>query len=722
MIGRYGIVQLTAALCGLFFSSVCPSASARDKHLVTLDDLLTLKHIGWHIELSPDGKTLAYNIEGEETLWLVNMEQRTSREVGHGKVPRWAPDGKQLAFYSRQSGTLQLWAWNLKSGSSTQLTQLHGGINPDPTARLSGSYDDLLHYSWSPDGKRIVFTSAVSSETTKDAGLTTADTDSDHKPGIATGIQQSEDGPLVLTNTTPPSWTLANLFQDDHPPEGTRTLVRMLSPPLVNQLFTVDISTKTTNQLTSSDDGYFNPDWSPDGTKIAYVSTEGRPMTGYGPDISNVHVFNIATGQNTAITKGPGQKRLPSWSPDGKQIAFLGGRQFETPSLFVLSDISSKPLNLTADLDRAVYAFSWSPEGDSIIVSYQDGASWPIARIWTLNGIIEKIIDNDAHCHPYAVARSQELIWAQSDGSGQDVLYTMDLHHRDARLLFDLNPQVRHWALGKQEVVRWKNTRGDEIDGILMKPVDYQDGTRYPVIVDPYPGLDNSFMADPMGANQAFASRGYAVFIPNERTSHTWWNPVKGEAYNKATVGPMGIDIMMDDLMTGIDAIVREGVADPERICLYGFSNGGGAVNLIVTRTSRFKCAVSAAGVATDWAFSFFMSGNSTFSDLAGGVTPWRDPIAYIALSPVYHLDKVTTPMLLAIGDEEETGVVMLIEMYNGLRYLGRDVTLLRYPKQGHGFTGVSLQDYWARANAFLDIYLTHNHPKPSADTTKQLN
>ena len=190
-----------------------------------------------------------------------------------------------------------------------------------------------------------------------------------------------------------------------------------------------------------------------------------------------------------------------------------------------------------------------------------------------------------------------------------------DPNGHDPRVFLDLYPQMQEWILGKQEIVRWKNSRSEEIEGIFIKPVNYQAGKSYPVIVDPYPGQVNSFFGSPMYGNQAFASEGYAVFFPNERTPYTWQNPVKDETYNEATRGPTGIQVMMDDLMSGIEALVGRGLIDSERMCLYGFSNGGGAVIQILTETHRFKCAVSASGVATDLAFSFFVTGKKSFDE-----------------------------------------------------------------------------------------------------------
>jgi dipeptidyl aminopeptidase/acylaminoacyl peptidase len=174
--------------------------------------------------------------------------------------------------------------------------------------------------------------------------------------------------------------------------------------------------------------------------------------------------------------------------------------------------------------------------------------------------------------------------------------------------------------------------------------------------------------------------------------------------------------LMMDDLMTGIDTVVKMGVADPDRMCLYGFSNGGGATNMIVTRTTRFKCAVSASGAATDITSSFFMLGDpETYVKMTGGRTPWDDPETYIKLSPIYHLDKVTTPMLLAAGDEETAGALISMEMYTGLRYLGRHVTFLRYPRSGPRVHGGGIEGLLAASECLLRQISPSRRPAESA-------
>jgi dipeptidyl aminopeptidase/acylaminoacyl peptidase len=713
---RYVSLGPLACIIVLFLYSVVSLAHGQVRHLVSLADLASLKYLYWQMEVSPNEKTLAYVVDEEDSLWLVDTKGGISRRIGQGTMPRWSPDSSRLAFYSTRSGELQLWVLDLRTGNSIQITDIEGGINPDAVARFTGWGDDPLRYCWSPDGRRIAFTSQVKAE--GPTNLQAARAIAQGRVNSASDNHLEEEAsPLVLTNTTPPAWMLIGLFRADElgiryingtfTGEGDANSNGKPSQVSTNQMFIVDVASKKVEVLTEDDQGYLTPNWSPDGTKIVCVSTEGKPLVGYGPDTSNLYVIDVTTRRKTALTTGGGQKRLPVWSPDGKLIAYQGGTQFRMSSVYVLASTGGDPVKATTQVERDVWMCCyWSPDGASLFVSFRDGVMLPVSRIRIADGKVQRLTEPGVSCIPFTVSRLGTLVCARQDGSSVTVLYAADSDGHNAHVVLDLNPQIKQWAVGEQEIIRWKNSRGDEMEGILIKPAYYHEGKRYPLIVDPYPGLTYGLMSDPMLGNQAFASKGYAVFFPRERTAHTWQNADKDEAFNLATRGPQGADIMMDDLMTGIDMVVKRGVADPDRMCLYGFSNGGAATNLIVTRTSRFKCAASASG-ASDWSSAFFLNnGPNVFADLLGGVTPWEDPSVYVTLSPIYHLDKVVTPMLLAVGDKENLGTLFLAEMYNGLRYLGRDVTFVRYPKQGHGFEGASLRDYWQRVNAFFDRYL----------------
>lgn len=701
---------LTLASLTLLFQASRSFAYARNRHTVTLGDLLTLKYVDWHMDISPDGHTLAYVIDSD--IWVVSINNpATHRKILQGMMPRWSPDGKHLAYYSRKSGALQLWIWDTKTGRTSQITAISGGITLDPAVESFGAGGDGLAFSWSPDGTKIVFTSRpplISSQKLQPEHRIQSTASYRHKKPT----HRLPAEPLVLTKTTPLAWTLYGLSLEPQDPETLREIRTTLYSVFCNQIFVVNVGSKSVDQLTHATVSSFNAAWSPDGREIVFVSTDNTADEGYGAKDSNLKLMDLASKRVMPLTLGPGQKRSPSWSSDGRWIAYLGNVQHRASFIWVVPSGGGKSSDVTVELNRNVFSYSWSPDSRTIVFSFQDGTSLPLARVRIATGEIERLSEPDIVRHPFTLSRSGTMIWMRNDGTTPQVLYQADSEGRNPRLVLNLNPQVNDWKLGEQEVVRWKNKRGDDLEGILIRPVDYQKGKVYPLIVDPYPGQVNGFYGTAMYGNQAFASKGYAVFFPNERTPHTWQDPVKAPDHNEAAMGPQGLDIMMDDMMTGVDNLIALGIVDPERMCLYGFSNGGGAVNQILTRTSRFKCAVSVSGACTDWAFSSFLYPGPFFPDLAGGATPWEDPDRYVKLSPVYHLDKVTTPVLLAVGDEEFPSVFPIIEMYNGLRSLHRDVTLLRYPRQGHGFSGAALTDYWGRVNAFFDSYLRPEQPR----------
>jgi len=656
------------------------------------------------MQLSPDAKYLVYTMD--RNIWLVATEPGSSpKKLGKGTVPVWSPDGKRLAYYSSESGKFQLWVRDMDSGRIEQITHLDGGISPNRLTLWATWGTDPLLYRWSPDGTKLVFTSQVIAANQGSDGV--------QDSGSKSARDVNAEEPLVLTNSTPPQWTLSGLFRVGGftPPEYVdgdvhyNSVSPKIMPRKVSQLFIVDVNSKKVVQLTDDDGMYFNEVWSPDGGSIIYTTTEGRPV-GLGVDTTSFSI-DVASGKRQALSKGPIRKSVPSWSPDGKWIAYIGAEKSEMGSLFVMPSAGGEAKNLTSALDRSVgIYYGWDPDSKSILFEYGDGVTTVIARVDVQSGQIQQLLgDEPASRDQVTISRPGTIAWQQSDGTSHGVIHVLPPGGRSPYALVDLNPQIQGWRLGKQEIVRWKNSHGEELEGILIKPVDYQPGHAYPLIVDAYPEQKNDFKGWPLDGNQIWASRGYAVFWPDAQAPHVWQNFFKSRAFNQGTKGPKGWNITVENVMSGVDELIRRGMVDPERVGLFGFSNGGGIVNYLVTSTNRFKCAVSVAGVYPDWLLPFFLGKNTSVAELAG-VTPWQDPEAYLKLSAVFHLDKVDTPMLLADGDNDSWFLLGMIEMYNGLRHLGKDVTFLRYPNQGHGFEGAAMKDFWKRENAFFDRYL----------------
>ncbi len=531
---------------------VACSGQAQPKHRITVEDSQTLKD-ALYMQLSPEGKTLAYVMGAEKgELWLVETRAgSTPRKLFEGTVPMWSPDSKHLAYYSNRSGTLQLWVLDVSSGRTEQVTNLPAGIDPDPRTRFAGWYYDPLRYAWSPDGTKLVFASQVPVEIQlgQDPAIGRIQMEESTQP-------EKTSQPIILTNTTPPDWTLQGVFRGESgnpavtgnvssKPHANANL--SFAPRKVSQLFLVDVASRAATQLTKDEGIYFNPSWSPDGRRIVCASSEGRPLIGGGSDTSNIRVIDVASGETSALTTGAGNKRLPFWSPDGRSVAFYGGELFGSQSVFLVSAEGGTPVNITANVNRHVQEFYWSADSRSIIFDYADGVSWPVARVDSQSRKLTDMSGGGAAFRwPLTVARSDTVAWAQSDGSSQGAIW-MVRNNGPPYVLVDLNPQIKDWELGAQEIVRWKNSRGDELEGILIKPVGYESGRKYPLIVDGYPQLANGFFADIMYTGQALAARGYAVFYPNARGPHVWMTPFKTQAFDQAVRGSKGWELTYDD-------------------------------------------------------------------------------------------------------------------------------------------------------------------------------
>jgi dipeptidyl aminopeptidase/acylaminoacyl peptidase len=662
------------------------------------------------LELSPDGRWLAYALAAD-SVWLMRTRAGAApQQIGVGFLPSWSPAGDKIAFYSLASGHIQLRVHDLKTGTSDEVTQVAGGIDPDPATRVIGYVHDAFRYGWSPDGTQLVFPSRVpvTSEAAETAPAAPA-------PG-------SSAAPLILNNTTPPDWTLSGVFVRPRLSAGTLesldghtiTAKRNDTPGAVlsNQLFIVKLRSHALRRATRDDRNYFNPQFSADGKEILCAASSA-PGPLFGTNDIDVVAVAIDSGQTRYLVRGDGVRSRPTLSGDGRRVAYFDSSMFiGRPAVQVAQTDGSNPRNVVAALDREVEDYAWSADGRSILAVYQDGLSHAFGRIDLASGAAQSIASTGNTGLPVAirgvsVSRAGSIAWTQQDPTHPSSVQFLGPGATHPIMLVDLQPQVQNWQLGAVETIRWRNAHGDAMEGTLLKPPGQLAGRRYPLIVDAYPLVGGADWTSPMLGNQAWASSGYMVFRPSARAPHVWMNSWKSEASSSVAKGPAGWDLTQDDVMSGVDALIRRNDVDGERMCLYGFSNGGGVVNYLVTQTERFKCAVSVAGALSDWVRPALLNtGQDQMFAQWAGVGLRDDPSAYIQLSAVFRLNRVKTPMMLADGDNDGEFLLDTIEMYNGLRSAGVDVTLLRYPDQGHGFTGPALADFWERQMAFFKRYL----------------
>jgi dipeptidyl aminopeptidase/acylaminoacyl peptidase len=343
----------------------------------------------------------------------------------------------------------------------------------------------------------------------------------------------------------------------------------------------------------------------------------------------------------------------PQWTAEGNRVLFLAGkRAYNEAFAFDLTTGSYSQLSTR----RTMQAASLSKDGRTIVVSMDapDGAS---------------------------------------------EIYATDPRFATFRKLTDTNPQIAELALGETEVVTWKSTDGAEVEGVLLKPVGYRAGTKYPTLVVAHGGPSGAYLNNNrlggLEGGQVWAGKGWAVFYPNPRGSTNY-----GEKFLQANISDWGGGDY-HDIMTGVDALVARGIADPDKLAHIGWSYGGYMTAWVVTQTTRFKAAMVGAGLTNMWSMYGTNDIPSVLIAYFGGIPSEKTLPLYLARSAMTHVDKVTTPTLILHGaNDERVPVGQAQELYRGLKDRGKPTELVFYPREGHGIT-----EYYHQLDRMNRIY-----------------
>ena len=659
------------ALLALSLSIALPASAPAQagvvRRLPVPTDVYRLREVG-DPQLSPDGAWVAYVVtaldsatdRGSSDLWMTSWDgattiRLTSTPDGESS-PRWSPDGRYLSFTSSRQGARgsQLWLLDRRGGEAVRVSDLRGGFSD---------------YAWSPDSRRIALVS----------------TDPDPSAAADSG---GRPRPIVIDRY---------LFKSGTGNYHDRSR---------DHLYLFDVATRTATRLVDGPFEEEGPSWSPDGSRIAFVSNRTEP----DPDRTNnsdVWVIDARAGAvPSRLTSWPGPDRGPvQWSPDGRTIAYRQGSEpryqaYNLSRLAVVPAAGGEARVLTPALDRDVADPVWSVDGRSIVFTVEDDRTDYLARVRLAGGPVERLTAGEQTVSSPSMSANGRLAVLLSTPTRP-----AEVHALEGDSLRPLSRQNDAWLaelrLPSTEGISATSSGGTTVNGLLVKPVDYQPGRRYPTLLRIHggPNLQDSFGFHL--ERMILAAHGYVVVTANYRGSAG-----RGSAYGQSIFADWG-NREVDDLLAMTDRVVAMGVADPDRLAIGGWSYGAILTNYVITRDHRFRAAISGAGSS----LQLSMYGSDQYTrqyDLEMG-PPWKSRDRWLAVSyPFFEADRITTPTLFMGGDADfNVPIIGSEQMYQALRGLGVPTQLVVYPGQGHGIGRPSFKvDRLERYLAWYDRYL----------------
>jgi len=670
---------------------------------ITLEDYFQIREVE-DPQISADGQWVAYTVltsslkddKQKTCIWMVataggDALPMTSQEVSSSH-PRWSPDNKFLAFLSkRNEGKTQVWLLNRLGGEAQHITD---------------TIQDVKEFAWSPDSKRLVLVLQDPSPEELEEAKTKAKSESE------------DNDPKDKKTKTQRPWVVDRYqFKIDEVGylERRRT-----------HLYAFDLASKILTQVTSGDFDDEQPAWSPDGKFLAFSSNRSAsdPDRTYDTNIWVVAADNTDKGAHlTQVTTNPGSDESPAWSPDGNWITYV--TQLDA-KLFVYATkhIAISPASgggarvLTEGLDRMSTEPHFSPDGKAIYFIADDDGAQNLCRVAIAGGEITRPIAGRLMLYAYSIARSGEVAAQIATMDRPDEIYTIP-SGKLTRITHTNDDFMAQIKITMPEYVKFKSKDGTTVSGYLYKPLDYAPGKKYPAILRPHGGPVWAYYAEFTHLAQLLAANGYVVLFPNPRGSTGY-----GQPYTKAIFADWGNKDFQDD-MAMVDHAIAEGLVDPDKLGVGGWSYGGISTDFIITQTTRFKAAISGAGSAL---LASLYGHDEYIRDYEYELGyPWKDKARWEKVSPFYRIANVTTPTLFMGGDIDWNVPILGSEqMYQALKSLGRATEMVVYPGDYHEFkTPSHIKDRLERDLAWYAHYVkgdgTPARPISSA-TTKPAN
>jgi dipeptidyl aminopeptidase/acylaminoacyl peptidase len=622
------------------------ASSANGKKYIT-DDL----YLDWEWvsspELSPDGTQIAYshrwvdkvNDKYETDIWLVNTDGTKNRLLVKGGGAQWSPDGKRIAYTAEgiPSGSQIFVKW-LETGETTQLTHL----DHSPSS-----------IRWSPDGKKIAFNMIEMSKPSftvkmppKPAGAKWVD-----PPRIVDRLNYRADG-------------------QGYRLEG------------YEHIYTISDTGGTPHQIT---DGNYNdgpPEWAPDSRTILFSGIR-KPDAEYLRNDSEIYAVTVADGSVKALTDRKGPDTGPRISPDGKLVAYTGFDQsdntYTVSKLYLMNIDGSNKRTLTGDFDRSPAAIMWAPDGSGIYFSTEDKGNDNFYFEPVTGGQPKQVTTGVQRLNVSSINKNGTAAGVLSNPSEPGDVVVFDVANPNPKKITAVNDDLLDGLkLGSVEEIWYDSVGGKKVQGWIVKPPDFDPSRKYPLMLYIHGGPHGMYGVNFDFEFQAHAAAGFVVLYTNPRGS-TGYGQEFGNAIQNNYPGQD-----YDDLMNGVDAVIKKGYIDERNLFVCGGSGGGVLTSWIVGHTNRFTAAVCMKPVINWYSFVGTTDGADWYYNFKK--LPWEDPSEHLRRSSITYVGNVTTPTMLLDGEiDMRTPIEETEQFYRALKLRKVDTIMIRIADEYHG-------------------------------------
>lgn len=651
-------------LYAFFVAFACHSYAQEEMINPSFEQVLSLKTVG-SATISHNGQHVLYtqrrtdwNKNRYDTeIWLSKEGkapfQLTNTQDGSSNNPQWSPDDQWIAFTASRGNKNQIHVIRVDGGEAFAVTQEENGING---------------YRWTPDGKGFIITmSQKESKPDKTRKERYGAYEVDDKEYKLNWLYQVDFNPSDLLPSDLPC------YEDKDSTYQTWDCIKL--PEAEALIDSVDYTIR----------GY---DISPDGKWIAYTHTPD-PLINSFMD-SDISLLNIEDLSTKTIINNPSSDFVIGFSPDGKKLLYsssLDNRSsnyYENNKIFVFDIQSGNSSRLVPDFDENLRIVDWNPKG--IFATALQRTAIHLYKIDPYNNSIELVADDPVQFGSVSFSEDgTSLAYSATHQDDIHEVYHLTPDYMGARKVTNVNQQIKNWKVAQSEVITWKSRDGQEIEGILHKPMDYDPSKKYPLLVAihggptgtdrPYPVLSYVYPV-----NQ-WLNKGALVLRVNYRGSAGY-----GEAFRKLNVENLGVGDAWD-VLSGVEHLVDQGLVDEDRMGCMGWSQGGYISAFLTTNTDRFKAISVGAGIS-NWMTYYVNTDIHPFTRQYLKATPWENEEVYRKTSPITNINNASTPTLIQHGEfDRRVPIANAYELLQGLRDNNIPAKLVVYKGFGHGIT-----------------------------------